>query len=136
VTAECDRFGRYLSGVQPGDYVRGRYVDALERFPERFSPADRLDRLLFSMSSWPMPLRAVDMTARVLSPASAVRKRLVLMTALLENAPDTFELYERPSAGGAAFFFGLATRGVVSISALLLGLVVSGLAYPLGVGRD
>ena len=133
---ECERFGRYLIGVRPGEYVRAKYVAALERFPARFAPSSRVDRILLSLASGrAVPVRAADMAARFIAPASALRRRLVLLTALLENAPETYERYEAPDAGPFAFFVGLAGRGAVSAVALLFGLFATAAGLALGMGR-
>lgn len=133
---ESGRFGRYLVGVRPSSYAREWYGKALAGFPERFAPRGRLDRSLLAMSRWPwLPLRCVDMAARILAPAAAVRRRLVLLTAILENAPDTRERYEIPGARSLpGFAAGLAVRGILCAAALLAGLVVAGLAVAVGAG--
>jgi len=138
VATECDRFGHYLIGVRPGRYVREWYETGHEGAPDRFAPGSRLDRLLLAMSGWSwLPLRAVDITARFIAPGGAVRRKLIFLTALLENAPSTWERYETPSVRSrAAFFVGLGGRAVVSFLALLLGLVVTAAAYAAGGGRS
>ena len=133
---EPDRFGRYLAGVRPSGYVREWYERALAGRPERFAARGRLDRSLLAMSRWRwLPLRCVDMTARIVAPAAAVRRRLVLLTAILENAPESCGRYEVPGARSlAGFAAGLAGRGLVCAIALLAGLVVTGFALAVGAG--
>jgi len=137
VASECDRFGRYLTGASTPSYVREWYEDGVTRFSDRFAPRSRLDGVLLAMSTWPwLPLRAVDMAARFLQPGGTVRRRLVFLTAVLENAPETFERYEAPDTGSPVrFFVGLAGRGIVSALALIVGLFFVGLARLAGVGR-
>ncbi|MFV1986743.1 MAG: hypothetical protein ACC682_05660 [Gemmatimonadota bacterium] len=137
MAAECDRFGRYLIGAPVSRYARDWYDGGLARFPDRFAPRARADRVLLRMSVWPwFPLRAVDMTARFVAPSGAVRRRLVFLTAVLENAPDSFERYEIPGVRSrAGFFIGLAARGLLSGFALAFGLLVTAAAYLVGVGR-
>lgn len=138
MATECDRFGRYLIGARPDPYVREWYETGHSGAAERFAPGSRLDRLLLRMSGWSwLPLRVVDMTARLVAPGGAFRRKLIFLTALLENAPATWERYETPSVRSRArFFVGLAGRGVVSVVALLLGLVVTAAAYAAGGGRS
>lgn len=133
---ECHRFTRYLCGVRPSRYVREWYEAGHARSPGRFAPEGRLDRLLLTLSGlrW-VPLTSLDMTARVIAPGAAVRRKLVFLTAILENAPETWERYETPSVRSpAAFYAGLAWRGLVIASALATGLVVVGLSYAAGIG--
>lgn len=137
MATECDRFGRYLIGAPTPEYVRGWYEGGLSRFPDRFDARSRMDRVLLDLGcrGW-MPLRAVDMAARFIAPGGALRRRLVFLTAILENSPDSFERYEAPDVGSrVGFFMGLAGRGVVSGLALVLGVAVAGLAYVLGGRR-
>jgi hypothetical protein len=137
VSSECDRFGRYLIGASPPAYVRDWYEDGLARFPDRFTAVSRMDRVLLSMSRWLwFPTRSVDMAARFIAPGGAVRRRLVFLTAVLENAPGSFEKYEIPEVRSRwGFFVGLAGRGVVSGMALVAGLIAAGIAYAGGGGR-
>jgi len=82
-------------------------------------------------------MRAVDMTARVVAPGGALRRKLIFLTAVLENAPATWERYETPSVRSrTGFFVGLAGRCVVSVAALVLGLIVIAAAYAVGGGRS
>ena len=137
MSTECDRFGRYLTGAPPDSYVRGWYERGHEQFPEKFAAETRLDRVLLAMSrrTW-IPLRAVDVTARHLAPGSAVRRKLVFLTALFENAPGTHSEYEAPVVrSGTGFFLGLAGRGIVSGAALLAGLILVTVAMTGGAGR-
>ena len=117
--------------------MRGWYERCHEEFPEKFAPTTRLDRVLLAMSrrSW-VPLRSVDVTARHLAPGAAVRRKLVFLTALLENAPEEHGAYELPNVRSkAGFFLGLAGRALVSGSALVAGLVLVAAEMASGTGR-
>jgi hypothetical protein len=77
------------------------------------------------------------MTARFLAPGGAVRRRLVFLTALLENAPGAHEAYETPGVGSrVGFFIGLAGRGIASGIALVTGLALVGVGLLAGAGRS
>ncbi|MDX1394436.1 MAG: hypothetical protein R3195_08595 [Gemmatimonadota bacterium] len=137
MTLESDRFTRYLIGAPASTYVGEWYAAGLARYPDRFATRGRLDAVLLAMSRWRwFPVRSADVTARFVAPGGALRRRLVYLTAILENAPEAAPVYEVPTARSrTAFFTGLAGRGVVSGVALLLGLVVVGLGLIAGVGR-
>ncbi len=94
--------------------------------------------MLLGLSRRPwLPLRCVDMTARFLAPGGAVRRRLVFLTALLENAPGAHEAYETPGVGSrVGFFIGLAGRGIASGIALVTGLALVGVGLLAGAGRS
>jgi len=133
---ECDRFARYLIGEPPRPYVRDWYVKGHAVGPGRFAPDGGLDATLLSLSAWRgVPLRALDMTGRVLAPGGALRRKLVLLVAILECAPGSAERFEAPDHGSpAGFFLALAGRGLVSVAALALGLAVVAVARLGGVG--
>jgi hypothetical protein len=60
----------------------------------------------------------------------------VFLTAVLENSPDSYERYDAPDARSrAAFFVGLAVHGLVSVLALIFGVLVMVAAYVGGVAR-
>lgn len=121
---ECARMSRYLTGEDPDPYVAERYVDARRRRPELFAPAGDLDHALAQGAAidW-IPLRAMDACGRFVAPACAVRRRLVLLGAVLESAPDACERFERPDVGSpAAFFVRAAWHGTATAVAGVLGL--------------
>lgn len=134
---ECNRLGRYLIGEAPSPYVRAWYVKGHASRPERFAPVPGVDATLLALSAWrPVPLRAVDMTARLLAPGGALRRKLVLLVGILECVPGSAERFEAPDHGSpATFFVALAGRGIVSAAALALGLVLAAVATASGLGR-
>lgn len=138
MSTECDRFGRYLNGAPPGPYVREWYERGHAEHPDEFAASTRVDHVLLGLSRLPwLPLRSVDITARFLAPGGAVRRRLVYLTALLENAPETHGAYETPGVGSRiGFFLGLAGRGIASAIALATGLALVGVGLLAGAGRS
>lgn len=134
---ECDRLGRYLTGELPSPYIRGWYVKGHASHPERFVPAPGVDATLLALSAWrPVPLRALDMTARLLAPGGALRRKLILLVGILECVPGSAERFEAPDHGSPVpFFVALAGRGLVSAAALGLGLALTAVATASGLGR-
>lgn len=133
VRRECLRLSRYLTGEDPHPYVLERYVEARRAWPERFEPTGDLDGALAYGSAlrW-VPLRALDACGRFVAPACAVRRRLVLLGALLESAPPACERFERPDVGSpAAFFVQAARRGAGTAAAALFGLCLLPLLHVL-----
>ncbi len=125
---ECVRFCRYLTGRAADPYVSEWYARARTARPAMFEPRAPFDGTLLAAASlrW-LPLRCVDMVARFLAPGSAVRRRLVLVAAILENAPATYETFESPDTDSpAGFFLRMVPRGVASVGALGLGALVIG----------
>ncbi len=125
---ECVRFCRYLTGRAADPYVSEWYARARTARPAMFEPRAPFDGTLLAAASlrW-LPLRCVDMVARFLAPGSAVRRRLVLVAAILENAPATYETFESPDTDSpAGFFLRMVPRGFASVGALGLGALVIG----------
>lgn len=125
---ECVRFCRYLTGRAADPYVSEWYARARTARPAMFEPRAPFDGTLLAAARlrW-LPLRCVDMVARFLAPGSAVRRRLVLVAAILENAPATYETFESPDTDSpAGFILRMLPRGCASVGALGLGALVIG----------
>lgn len=121
---ECERMCRYLVGGAPREYVIQRYVDGHIARPEWFEPRSALDRTL-SSAAHTLPLGIVDATSRFASPGSVVRRKLILLLAILENTPPTCDLFEVPTVSGrAGFYLRMIPKGIALLGALLLGAVL------------
>src|SRR5262245_43793124 len=84
---ECNVFCRYLIGQTPNDYVRKKYRDA---HGSRslvgggcISPWDALLIRIARISPW--STRITDVYSRVFYGSSLIRKKLVLLLAILES---------------------------------------------------
>lgn len=86
---ECAVFCRYLSGHEANEYVRGKYREAHQtRFLS--GEADRADAVFASIARLhPWTARIVDAYTRVFRPFSIVRKKLVILLAILESCAPT-----------------------------------------------
>lgn len=121
---ECVRMCRYLVGCAPREYVIERYIRGHAARPDWFTPCSALDRTLSSAASV-LPLRVVDATSRFALPGSIVRRKLVLLVAILENTPPTCELFETPDVSGRiGFYLRMIPKGIGLLGALLLGTVL------------
>ncbi|MGH7539964.1 MAG: hypothetical protein ACRELC_03090 [Gemmatimonadota bacterium] len=126
VRREGARLYRYLAGGTPDPYVLERYVAAHRARPDLFEPSGGLDRTLaYAASHRCLPLHALDASGRFLAPGSTLRRKLVLLTAIMECAPATCDRFELPDAGSRAAFFARAVlRGIGMVAALGLGLAL------------
>jgi len=100
---ECSVFCRYLCGSEPSDYVLGQYraahaVGAVER------PAtSRFDRAVVGIARRaPWLTRAMDAHSRVLANGGLLRRKLVLLLALLETKSPPAEELDAPTPGSTA----------------------------------
>ena len=126
---ECRVFCRYLVRQEPNDYVQEKYVAYHSRpDAEAARPADRFDRLLLRVSRRSRVTACVaDSYASRFHRRSAVRKKLVLLLAILECCPPSFQYIDSPDRGGRAWIFAtLFGRGVLFGVTLLVATIAFG----------
>jgi hypothetical protein len=121
---ECRVFTRHLTGAEPGDYVISRYLDA-HRVRRGFAPASRLDRFLCAFARVsPLAARLADSWAAIIAPTSTLRRKLILLLAMLESCAPHYRRLEDVRGGQAAAFAGLLFRGVLAVLVLLVSLLI------------
>lgn len=123
---ECRAYARYLIGREPSPYVVAKYGEFHDQCAAKVAPADRFDRFLSDLSSrGPFWTRLADVYAGRFARQAAVRKKLVLMLALLESSPGSFEYLDGVDGGGALrVWLRLATRAAQYSASLALALVL------------
>jgi hypothetical protein len=114
-------FGRYLLGRPVDDEIVGRYVDAVRSGAAGRYPAPiAFDRLLARLARvHPSLTRAIDVYARHFRDVTPVRKRLILMLALLESHAPTYADLDSVDSGGTAVLYVRMTGAVLGSAALL-----------------
>ncbi len=120
--AECDALTRYLIGLAADDYVADQYRRGVEQLQIRES---RFDRLLCSWARRSRPTaRAADFYGRLFRPAGALRRKLVLLLAILESYGPTAAVTDRAPGprGFWAFCVQMIFHGLGSVLALAIGL--------------
>src|ERR1051326_5785714 len=96
-------YGRYLIVSEPDPYVLRKYVDYHRLHGDKVAPADSSDAFLTDLSGrHPAWTRLADAYASRFQQQAALRKKLVLMLALLECAPGAFEILDEVDRGGVA----------------------------------
>ncbi len=147
---ECRVFARYLADVEASPYVRESYarlVPTSDAGPTRrhdrghgdghlhahdLTPGladDRvIERALLAMARrGVIATRVADGYARFFLPRSALRCRLVLMLAILENSPGSERVL---NSGDEGSLFGVGARlvltGAASVLCILVGVVLLG----------
>lgn len=136
VAAECRVFARYLTGADPSPYVLACYARGLAA-ASAGAPGDRLDAaLLAGARRGPWAARSADAYARFVRPFGPLRRRLVLLLAVLETAPGTSGAIHAADTGGPVpTLLRLAAEGLVFALALATG-IVRFLPAHLGGGGD
>jgi len=122
---ECTVFCRYLIGQEPNDYVKQKY-----RAAHRTSPlgdaGDAADAFLIKVAgigSW--STKIIDAYTRVFRPFSILRKKLVLLLAVLEScAPTHAYLDSVDSSSIPLLFLRLVQRCLIFVLLVIVGVVV------------
>lgn len=135
---ECRVFTRYLAGREPTPYVIAKYR-AAHAAVDAYGVQSAFDgRLVAGARLHPVFAWLVDAAARFTAPRGLLRKKLVLLLAILETAPPFFSAIEQIEEGRRGReFAGLALRLVLFVPGLVLGMVLVLVlrVVPLGGGR-
>jgi hypothetical protein len=118
---ECTTYATYLSGTAPTPYLVEKYLDFHQKLGE--ARGDAFDSFLVEVAArgtlW---TRLADSYARIFRPDSVLRKKLILVLALLECAPPSFEALDRVPGGGLpGTVLGLAGASARFLASLILG---------------
>jgi hypothetical protein len=125
LAAECRVLTRHLVGDEPDDYIIDRYAAAHRARPELAAsvPSDR--PLLALARTGPLGARLADAHGRLFAPASALRRKLILLLAILETSPRYARHIDDPGAGPRWLVpLRLAAAGLGSLAALVLGTAI------------
>lgn len=123
---ECRVYCGYLIGRSPDEYVLQKYqaFHAHTR-ATTVQTTDRFDRLLLRTSRCcPLFARLVDTYANHFLKQSVVRKKLVLLLAILECSPATYRLIDATDRGGWLRLTGtLCARGLFYVVLWLVAII-------------
>lgn len=95
--AECRRFTRYLLDEAPSPYVLACYQRAHRVSPD-FTPHGAFDRAALRLAATAPGL--ADAHARLFAPTSALRRKLVLLLAILEASAPSYRRVDAPGPRG------------------------------------
>jgi hypothetical protein len=104
---ECNVLSEYLTGRNPSDYVLNKYREASARsnlFPD--SGKNPFDQFLLNISALhPIAAKLVDAYTSVFFKPSIVRKKCILLLAILESCPIGDEYFDVPESGSKIMLF-------------------------------
>lgn len=127
--AECRALARVLTRDPPTPYLITKYCEAHAR-SDQFGSSDRFDRWLLSAACrHPVVARLADGYARQVLPRSILRRKLILLLALLEVTPPHHRLVRPAVRSRTGVVAALALHGVVGIAVGALGILVFGPAH-------
>jgi hypothetical protein len=126
LAAECRTFSTYLIGREPAAYVIEKYCQAhaagnILHIPKH----DALDAILVRVAARRhFFTRVVDLYTSLFFKHALVRKKLVLLLAILESASATHAYFDVPDpVSRLELGWLIVQRGLVSGAALLVSLV-------------
>lgn len=122
---EARSLGRYLLGQAPPDYAVAKYRALAPLAPFAAERWDGFDRALLAVAAWhPFLTRTADLHARFVRPATLLRKKLILMAAILEASPGSASILQASGGGMVAALASLAAIGLGAAISLVLGAVI------------
>lgn len=126
--AECVTFTRHLAGIEPSPYVVATYLRAHEpgmRGPIRTTD-DEEDPLVLFARGGAAACRLADVWAARYDRNGPLRRKLVLLVAILESGRES-DVVDRIGSGEAgAFVRGAVLRGLSFLVTLVVAFVVVG----------
>lgn len=124
---ECDVFCRYLVGRGASAFIAQKYAEAHAR-DARYRCASAFDRVLVRLAgASPLVAQWADSYAGIAARASLLRKKLVLLVAILESsAPEHGFNDGIADTPAAVVILRLAGRGLLFAVRLAFGMVLIG----------
>lgn len=121
---ECGVFTRHISGRTATPQVSEQYAAAHQVLPG-MEPSDGHERWLLRVARLgPVACRIADAWARLAAPEGALRRKLVVLLAILEVSPPYAEQLDQPRGGATLEWLRIAASGVAFAGALAIGLVL------------
>jgi hypothetical protein len=119
---ECNVFFEYLTGQGPTDYVLQKYRDANRNLFTSLHTS-RFDNFLLSISSrYRLASKLVDVYTSVFHKRSIVRKKCILLLAILESCPISSEYVDFPDDDSK---FMLWTKMFLNATGFFIVLIIS-----------
>ena len=129
VAAECRVFAHFLADTDASPYVQHAYANLLATSDLPSNARDRLiERALLAVARHgTLATRVADGYARFFLPRSMLRRRLVLMLAILENSPASERRLNSGDEGSlVAVGLRLILTGMASVCCTIVGAVIFG----------
>jgi NADH dehydrogenase len=130
---ECEALSYYLIRQHPNAYVRGKYLEAHQVNLElQAGHRNMFDRLLLAIAVKSIWLaKMADSYASIFSRGCLLRKKIVLLLAILESTTPTFPYFDLPQSGGRGFLlFRMLGQGLLFAAAFIVSTL---LFFPLNL---
>lgn len=121
---ECEVFTRHISGRPATPRVSEQYA-AAHRVLSGMAPGDGHERWLLRVArTGPAACRIADAWARLAAPRGALRRKLVVLLAILEVSPPYVEELDQPRGGAVLEWLRIGGSGLVFAGALAIGVLL------------
>ncbi len=120
ISNEARQFARYLIGREPSPEIIARYASGLEKLGLT-TPVPTDDGVIAFALRHPASLPFLDAASGFFRKQSAIRKRLLLLSAILETTRENAEIYLPQMQGIIGLLFTLSRGAVLSLAAAVLG---------------
>ncbi len=124
---ECMVFSAYLVNQKPSSYVLEKYREAHMMSSEiRRHEAAPFDQLLLNVSiKHPIIAKLVDAYTAIFYKGSLIRKKWILLLAILESCAPTFHYFDSPESHSTSWLLAkMLWSGVVFFLAFCLAVVL------------
>lgn len=127
LSSECQTFCRYVFECDADAYVTRKYLEAHQLVSclgiHESNPFDQ--SLIWFANQGPLFARFADSYCRVFRNGALLRRKLVLLLAIVECAPHTASLFDQPHTSSKSAFIGrLILETLVFATMALAGWVV------------
>ncbi len=119
LTVECRVLTRYLLSRSPSSAVVERYARACAAF----APPGRIDVLRFALRN-PWAIGPLDAACGFLDPTNELRKRLLLLSAILETTTEHADRFLPRPRALPLLLLELGYHGTLALLKLLLGVIL------------
>lgn len=119
---ECRLFSKYLIELWPSEYVLKKYQEAHQLgHPSLGRPIQLFDDILIWLARrHTFVLRLADTYAGLFYKDALLRRKLVLLLAILECSPGAFEQLDRPEVRTQPALYGLCILKGLTLAAMSL----------------
>ena len=124
---ECTVFTYYVIKQKPSDYVLSKYRQAHSIADFACTSETALfDRFLLHISAkQPLLTKLVDAYTSIFLRSSIVRRKWILLLAILESCSPTDRCFDSPESSSKTFLFiGMLGKGIVFLFSLFLSLIL------------
>ena len=120
---EAELFSRYLVGAAASPALCERYLRALRVLD--LTPGDAADAWALERAlRWPWAIGPLDAACALRRPGWALRRRLVLMSAILEASTAHTQEYMAQQRGAISVIAVCVVEGVAGVVNLAIGMVL------------